>query len=177
MSLEEQLGTDIVYEGKIVRVRVDAVGLPSGREAVREVVEHGASVVIVPVDPDNSILLVRQYRYPVGRSLLEAPAGRVESEESPDDCAQRELQEEVGYASRDLQPLGGFWMSPGYCTEYMHAYLARDLVPSRLDPDADEEIVVERVSVERAEKLIRWGEIEDAKTIAALSMAMPLLER
>ena len=177
MSPEEQLGTDIVYEGKIVRVRVDAVGLPSGTETMREVVEHGASVALVPVDPDGNILLVLQYRYPVGRSLLEAPAGRVESDESPDDCAQRELQEEVGYASRDLQPLGGFWMSPGYCTEYMHAYLARDLVPSRLDPDADEEIVVERVSVERAEKLVRWGEIEDAKTIAALSMAMPLLER
>ena len=177
MSPEEQLGTETVYEGKIVRVRVDTVGLPSGRETVREVVGHGASVVVVPFDSDGSILLVRQYRYPVGRSLLEAPAGGVESDESPDDCAQRELQEEVGYASRNLQPLGGFWMSPGYCTEYMHAYLAQDLVPSRLDPDADEEIDVERVSIERANKLIRWGEIEDAKTIAALSIAMPLLDR
>ena len=134
MSTEEQLSTDVKFDGKIVRVRVDAVRLPGGREATREVVEHAASVVVVPVDADRNVLLVRQFRYPVGHSPLEAPAGGVETGESPDDSAQRELQEETGYASRDLLTLGGFWMSPGSCTEYMHAYLARELVPSQLNP-------------------------------------------
>ncbi len=177
MSTEEQRSTDIAFDGKIVRVRVDAVGLPGGRESTREVVEHAASVVIVPVDADGNVLLVRQFRYPVGHSLLEAPAGGVETGESPDDSAQRELQEETGYASRGLLALGGFWMSPGYCTEYMHAYLARELVPSQLNPDEDEDITVERVPIDRIKKLVRWGEIKDAKTVAALYMAMPMLDR
>ena len=177
MSTEEQLSTDVKFDGKIVRVRVDAVRLPGGREATREVVEHAASVVVVPVDSEGNVLLVRQFHYLVGHSLLEAPAGGVETGESPDDSAQRELQEETGYASRDLLALGGFWMSPGYCTEYMHAYLARELVPSQLSPDEDEDITVERVPIERAKKLVRWGEIEDAKTVAALYMAMSMLDR
>ena len=171
MSLETQLDTDTVYDGRIIRVRVDTVGLPGGRETVREVVEHAACVVIVPVDSNGDILMVRQYRYATGRSLLEAPAGRVEPGESPDDCAQRELQEEVGYAAGSLLPLGGFWMSPGFCTEYMHAYLAQDLAPSRMEPDDDEDISVERIPLSSAAQLVQRGDIQDAKTIAVLSMA------
>ena len=138
---------------------------------MREVVEHAACVVIVPVDSNGNVLMVRQYRYATGRILLEAPAGRVEPGESPDECAQRELQEEVGYAAGSLRSLGGFWMSPGFCTEYMHAYLAQDLSPSRMEPDDDEDISVELVPLDKAEQLVRCGDIEDAKTIAALSMA------
>ena len=171
MSPERRLDTDTVYEGRIIRVRVDTVGLPGGRETVREVVEHAACVVIVPIDSNRNVLMVRQYRYATGRSLLEAPAGRVEPGEAPDDCAQRELQEEVGYAAGSLRSLGGFWMSPGFCTEYMHAYLAQELVPSRMEPDDDEDISVERIPLDIAYRLVRRGEIEDAKTIAALSMA------
>ena len=171
MSPETQLDTDTVYDGRIIRVRVDSVGLPGGRETVREVVEHAACVVIVPVDSNGDILMVRQYRYATGRSLLEAPAGRVEPGESPDDCAQRELQEEVGYAAGSLLSLGGFWMSPGFCTEYMHAYLAQDLAPSRMEPDDDEDISVERIPLDNAPQLVQRGDIQDAKTIAALSMA------
>ena len=150
---------------------MDTVGLPGGRETVREVVEHAACVVVVPVDSNGDVLLVRQYRYATGLSLLETPAGRVEPGESPDECAQRELQEEVGYAAGSLRSLGGFWMSPGFCTEYMHAYLALDLVPSRMEPDDDEDISVERVPLGDAGRLVRSGDIEDAKTISALSMA------
>ncbi len=171
MIPERQLDTDTVYDGRIIRVRVDTVSLPGGRETVREVVEHAACVVIVPIDSNRNVLMVRQYRYAAGRSLLEAPAGRVEPGEAPDDCAQRELQEEVGYAAGSLRSLGGFWMSPGFCTEYMHAYLAQDLAPSRMEPDDDEDISVERIPLDTTYRLIRRGEIEDAKTIAALSMA------
>ncbi len=168
MEPEQTLSTRLVFDGKIVRIRVDTVGLPSGREAVREVVEHQAAVVVVPIDHEDNILLVRQYRYPVGESLLEAPAGGVEDAETPEECAQRELREEVGYRARDLRRLAGFWLAPGYSTEFMHAFVARDLAPDRLEPDEDENILVERVPMSRVPDLIRSGEIRDAKTIAAL---------
>lgn len=170
MEPEQVLSTQTVFEGKIVKMRVDTVLLPGGREASREVVEHRPAVVVVPVDSENNVMLVRQYRHPVGHAMLEAPAGLVEEGEHPDDCAQRELQEETGHYSRNLRALGGFWTSPGFCTEFIYAYLARDLVPGNLQPDGDENIQVERIPLSRIGKLIRVGEIEDAKTIAALLM-------
>ncbi len=176
MQPEQMISSERVFDGRIVGVRADAVLLPDGRNATREVVEHRPSVVIVPIDADGNAILVRQYRYPAEQLLLEAPAGVVEESETPDDCAMRELQEEIGFSSRDLRALGGFWMSPGYCTEFMYAYLAKDLVPSRLQADADESIVVERVSISRVSRLIRLGEIQDAKTIAALLMAVYLFD-
>lgn len=176
MQSEQQLTTQSIYEGKVVRLRVDKVALPSGGEAVREVVEHDAAVVIVPIDSEGNVLLVRQYRYPTEQTLLEAPAGVIEGSESPDDCAQRELQEEVGFASRSLRPMGGFWTTPGFCTEFMYAYLAKDLVPSKLDADDDEDIEVEKFPLSRVPQLIRLGEIQDAKTVAALLMTICLFE-
>ena len=176
MQPERPLSTESVYDGKIIRVRVDEVSLPDGTQTSREVVEHSASVVAVPVDSEGNVLLVRQYRYPVRRFLLEAPAGKVEESETPDSCVRRELQEETGYASRDLKPLGSFWMSPGFSTELMHAYLAKDLVPSKLDADKDENILVERFPLSGVQRLIRQGEIQDAKTIAALLLITCLLD-
>lgn len=177
MDPERLLSTESVFEGKVFRVRVDTVNLPNGREVSREVVEHNPSVVIVPVDSEDNVILVRQYRHPTGQKLLEAPAGTVEPPETPDDCAQRELQEEVGYISRDLRALGGFWLSPGFCTEFMYPYLARDLVPSKMQADDDEDIQVERVPLARVQQLIRLGEIQDAKTIAVLLMTTCLFEK
>ena len=176
MQSEQMVSSERVFDGRIVRVRTDAVLLPNGRNATREVVEHRPSVVVVPIDADGNAILVRQYRYPAEQVLLEAPAGVVEESETPDDCAMRELQEEIGFSSRDLRALGGFWTSPGYCTEFMYAYLAKDLVPSRLEADADESIEVQRVSISRVSRLIRLGEIQDAKTIAALLMAVYLFD-
>ena len=109
--------------------------------------------------------------------MLEAPAGMVEESETPNECAQRELQKEVGCGSRDFRALGGFWMSPGYCTEFMYAYLAKDLFPSRLATDKDEITKVERLPLSRIPKLIRVGEIQDAKTIATLLMNTCLFEK
>jgi ADP-ribose pyrophosphatase len=160
-----------VFDGKVVSVRVDTVRLPDGNETLREVVEHSPSVVVVPIDAEDNVIMVRQYRYPAGEALLEAPAGGVEESEAPEECAQRELREETGYVARDLKSLGRFWASPGYCTEVMYAYVARDLDPSPLEPDADETIDIERVPVSRVARLIRQGEIQDAKSIAALLMA------
>jgi ADP-ribose pyrophosphatase len=157
-----------LYEGRVVSLRVDRVKLPSGRSAVREVVEHAPVVAIVPLDGEGNVLLVRQYRLPVKRSLLEIPAGGVDRGESAEDAAQRELQEETGERAGRLERLCSFFASPGYCDEYMHLYLATDLEPCALKADADESIEVVRLPLSEALQLIERGEIGDAKTIIGL---------
>jgi len=176
MEPERRVSTEPIFNGRIIQVRVDTVSLPNGRQATREIVEHAAAVVIVPIDDEGNVVLVRQYRYPVEEALLEAPAGIIEDSELPDVCAQRELQEETGYRSGDLRSMGGFWSSPGFCTEYMHAYIAKDLTPSKLEADDDENIQVEKVPLSQVADLIRSGEIRDAKTVAVLLMATCLFE-
>lgn len=168
--LESHLG----FSGKMIQVHVDTVELPNGRRATREVVEHRPAVVIIPFDEKGDVVLVRQYRYAVRRALLEAPAGGVEPDEDPDECAQRELQEEVGLYAEDLQRVGGFWTAPGVFTEFMHVYVARELRRSKLPTDFDEALKTERVSVTALERLIRDGEILDGKTIAATYMTLRL---
>ena len=172
MQPEEQIASREIYDGKIISVRVDDILMTSsGNRSVREVVDHANAVVICPIDDEGNVHLVRQYRYAAGQMLLECPAGLVEAGEDPDDCAQRELAEEIGYASRNLRILGGFWSSPGFCTEFMYAYLAKDLVPRKLQADDDEDIQVQKVPLSRIPQLIRLGEIQDAKSIAVLLMA------
>ncbi|HZP25652.1 MAG TPA: NUDIX hydrolase [Dehalococcoidia bacterium] len=156
------------YEGRILNLRLDSVELPSGHRSLREVVEHDEVVAIVPVDANGDVLLVRQYRQAVGKALLEVPAGGVDKGEDLLDAAQRELQEETGYRAESLERLGGFYVSPGYCTEYIHLYLACGLSESSLDADEDEDIVLERLPLDGAIELIGSGEIQDAKSISGL---------
>ena len=172
LSEEPTIESRRIYSGKIISVRVDTITLPDGGTSQREIVEHGDSVVVVPVDDQQRVLLVRQYRKALEKSLLEAPAGGIEEGESPEEGVHRELQEEIGFKPGILRRLGGFWMTPGFCTEYMHAYLATNLQESALPSDEDENIEVVPVPLSEVESLIRSGEIEDAKSIAALLMAI-----
>ena len=172
MGPERIITTRKVFDGRIVKLRIDAITLPNGRQVEREVVEHDTVAVVVPIDQNDNVVLVRQYRHPIGQDLLEVPAGIVEGSESPEDCARRELQEETGYAAGTLHTLGGFWTSPGFSDEYMYAYVARELAPSRLEGDPDEDIEVERLSVAEVIRSIRDGDIRDAKTIASVLMAV-----
>jgi ADP-ribose pyrophosphatase len=149
-------------------LRVDRVELPEGRAAVREVVEHAPVVGIVALDGRGNVLLVRQYRLPAQQSLLEIPAGGVDPGESAEEAAQRELQEEIGQRAGCLEHLCSFFLSPGYCDEYMYLYLATELEPSGLAADADETIEVVRLPLSEALRLIDRGEICDAKTILGL---------
>jgi ADP-ribose pyrophosphatase len=165
---ERVLESRRLYDGRIVNLRVDTVTIDDGVQAMREVVEHVEAVAIVPVLADGRIVLVRQYRLPAERELLEIPAGSLDPGEDPDQAALRELQEEIGFATRRLRRLGGFWVAPGYCTEYIHIYLADDLHESRLDADHDERIEIEIVTLEDALDRIDAGEIEDAKSICGL---------
>ncbi|MBI2912856.1 MAG: NUDIX hydrolase [Chloroflexi bacterium] len=145
--------------------------MSGGRRALREVVEHAEVVAIVPLESDGRVLLVRQYRLPAGQVLLEVPAGGVDPGESVEDAAQRELQEETGHRAGRWQRLGGFFVSPGYCTEFIHVFLARELSASAAEADADEEIVVERLPFEEALRRVESGEIRDAKSIIGLLWA------
>ena len=177
LEAEVHLASKSVFEGKLLRVRVDTVRLPSGRRATREVVGHRPAVVVVPIDPEGNVIMVRQYRYAVGDALLEAPAGVVEKSETPEECAHRELREETGYLSRDLRSLGQFWASPGVSTELMYAFVARELASGPTDPDPDEILFVEKVPLSGVAGMIREGEVKDAKSIAALLMATCLFEQ
>jgi len=172
---EPTTASEVVFEGRIVNLRVDTVQLPSGRTTTREIVEHEDAVCVVPIDEHNNVLMVRQYRKAAQLSLLEVPAGGVEAGETPEETVLRELQEEVGLTSGSLRKLSGFWVSPGWATEFMHAYLAVELTPARLPADDDEYITVERVPLESIPGLIESGEIQDSKSIASLLLALRLL--
>ena len=170
--MEKQISTRQVYDGSAISLRIDGVRKPNGKTTTRDVVEHADCIVAVPVDEDNNVLLVRQFRYPVDSYLLEAPAGGVEPGEDILDCVRRELQEEIGYEPGTIEKLGGFYSIPGYGTEYLYAYLARDLKPSRLVAEDTDEIEVIKVPLKDIPALIKSGEICDAKSIAALLMYM-----
>jgi len=151
--------------------RVDSLRYASGREGTIDVVEHPGGITLVAVTDDEQLLFVRQYRHPLGKDLLELPAGTLDPDESPEVAAERELQEETGYRPRVIKELGGFYSAPGYCTEYLHVYLCTELEESRLEGDEDE-IVCERVSLDGALRMVETGEIQDAKSVAALLMYM-----
>ena len=166
--MEQRVDGRYAYRGKIINVRVDQVQLASGRETVREVVEHPGAVAIVPVEDNGNILLVRQYRYAVGRELLEIPAGTREPDESAEACELREIEEEVGMQARKLELLTSFYISPGWCNEEIVIYRAWDLRASRVDPDDDEVIDIVSVAPADVPRLIAEREVADAKTITAL---------
>ncbi len=162
------------FEGRIVTVRLDKVRLEDGAVIRQEVVEHRESMTVVAVDGDR-VLLVRQYRHPTGQELLETAAGSVDPGETAEDAVNRELAEETGFQARNVRYLGSFYLAPGWCTEYMHAYLATDLFESALEPDEDERIEVVWLSIPEWERLISAGEIKDCKSIAAWHLARPHL--
>jgi ADP-ribose pyrophosphatase len=168
---ERVINTRRIHDGRIVNLREDTVELADGRSALREIVQHVDVVAIVALDADGSVLLVRQYRLPASDILLEVPAGGIDKGESVEDAAQRELQEETGYRAERLQRIGGFFVSPGYCTEFIHVFLATGLTESPLAGDDDEDIVVERMPLSEAIRLIDSGEIKDAKSIIGLLLA------
>jgi ADP-ribose pyrophosphatase len=166
----EILSSQTVHQGRVIRVRVDRIRLPGGRTTALDIVDHPGSVAIVPLTGDGGIYFVRQYRLAAGRELLELPAGTLENGEEPKTCADRELQEETGFSARRLEKIGSFYLAPGYCTEWMHVFLARDLSPSRLPGDEDEILHVVRQSELETRHMLARGSLEDAKTIAALAL-------
>jgi ADP-ribose pyrophosphatase len=168
------LTTETLYRGRVLALRLDEVEYAPGRSTHLEIVDHAASVVILPLDQDRNIWFVRQYRHAAGRELLELPAGVLAPDEAPENGARRELQEEIGMTAGRLEPVLSFWLAPGYATEYMHVFLASDLSPAPLAQDEDEVITVEKVPLPQA---LAWAldpadaGAADAKTSLALLAA------
>lgn len=164
---EIALESQEVFDGRIIKVRVDKVLLPNGRTSAREVVVHRGAVAVVPILEEGNVLLVKQFRYPVGEVLLEIPAGTLKEGEDPKECALRELEEETGY-SGDLSYLCTLFLAPGYSTERIHLFMATNLRRTRSNPDEDEILESIEIPLEDAISMIKDGKIKDAKSVAGL---------
>ncbi|MCK8824754.1 NUDIX hydrolase [Fuchsiella alkaliacetigena] len=166
---EEIIASTEVYSGRIVKLREDQVRLPDGTSAEREIVEHSGGVTIVPyLEDTQEIILVRQFRSPLGKIMLELPAGLLEENETPRDCAQRELAEETGYQAKNWEKIGSFYTSPGFCDEEIHLYLAQRLKEYQQHTDEDEFIEIVKLSLNEAKEKLYTAELADAKTIIGL---------
>jgi ADP-ribose pyrophosphatase len=168
MPEEETLFSEVVYNGKAVTIRRDRVRIPSGRQTIREIVEHTDCVAIIPITKNGNILLVNQFRKPVGKELLEIPAGGIDPGEDPESAVRRELCEEVGFFPNKVKRIGGFYSAPGYSTEYLFLYLATDLVANQLHAEDTDSITVIQAPIDQIPNLITSGRIRDAKSIAGL---------
>ncbi len=166
--MEKTLSSQLIFDGRAVKLRLDTVQTPDGRQTTREIVEHADCVAIVAVDAEDNVLLVKQFRKPVEKELLEIPAGGINPGERPEAAVRREMREETGYLPRKVVKLGGFYSAPGYCSEYLYLYLATDLISSQLHAEDTEEISLVRVPINQVLSLITLGGICDAKSIAGL---------
>jgi ADP-ribose pyrophosphatase len=157
-----------IFRGRVIRLVERDLRLPNGRRTRFSIVEHPGAVAIVPVFPNGDLMLLRQFRPSIGRELYEIPAGTLEEGETPLQTARREIVEETGHRARRWAKLAEFYTAPGFCTEVMHLFVARDLVPARAEGDADEVIRPVRVPIARALQLVRAREVRDAKSIAGI---------
>ena len=176
MELKEtRLSGETVYKGKIVTLKVDEALLPNGATAGREVVEHPGGVCVLALQEDGTVPLVRQFRYPLGDVMLELPAGKLEYGEEPRPAAIRELGEEVGLEPGELTDLGHIYVSPGFCTEKLHMYLAREVKRVPVHPDEDEFLDIVHLPFGELADMVMSGEITDGKTVAPVLKTTVLL--
>lgn len=166
--IEKTLTSTPIYDGKIIQVKVDDVELPNGKTAKREIVHHPGAVAVMAITEDDRMIMVRQFRKPLERMLVEIPAGKLEPGEDPEMCAGRELQEETGYTYASLSHQASFYTSPGFADEIVHLYRAEGVMPGEAQPDEDEFVELMHVTIEEAQQMIAQGDIRDAKTILAV---------
>lgn len=172
----EFLNSELVYQGRIFNVERILMRLPDGHTHYYDLVRHKGAVTLVPIDQNDNILFVNQYRMGADQDLLELPAGVLDDGESPEVCAAREIREETGSAARTIKKLGEFYLAPGYSSEFMFVFLAHDLYSSPLQADQDEFIRVVPIPIKEVYDMVSQGKINDGKTLAALLLARPELE-
>ncbi len=163
------ISSETVFEGRVFDVKVDKIIYDSGNESVREVAVHNGGAVVLSVTSENKIIFVKQYRHPFKKVMIELPAGKLEKGEDPYVCAKRELKEETGYSSSTLEELGVIATTPGFCTELLYIYLAKDLIAGEAQLEEGEQgMELIELTLEEAEEKVLNGEIYDAKTLSGL---------
>ena len=161
----------IKFQGKVFDLKVDEIVYDSGNEGIREVAVHPGGAVAVAVKENGKIIFVKQYRYPLDKSLIELPAGKLEKDEDPMHCAVRELEEETGYQAGKIEKLGSIFTTPGFCTEELHIYLANDLKNGNHNREEGEfGMQILEYPLDDIEEKIKAGEIKDSKTICGIYM-------
>lgn len=168
-------GVRDIYKGRFIDLRLEDVQLPSGQSVTLEVVHHPGAAAIVAVDARGDVTLIRQFRHAAGGFIWEVPAGTLARGEAPEACARRELREETGLIATEWTALGSILTTPGFCDERIHLFMARQLSDGAQELDHDEVLTVSRVPLRRVLEMVRSGEIEDAKSIAALHRAAAAL--
>ena len=169
--VEEKISSEDIFDGNLLHVKRDTVKLPSGNEATREWIKHPGASAVIPVTEDGQVILVKQYRYPIGRITLEIPAGKLDApDEDPLYCATRELSEETGYEADRITKLTTVATTVGFSNEYIHIYAAEGLKAGKQHTDEDEFINVVKMPLEKAVELVLNGEIYDAKSVTAILM-------
>ncbi len=169
--------SEVIFKGKVFNTIVNQIEYDSGNKAVREVAEHPGGAVVVPVTDDGKIVMVTQHRFPMNKVLLELPAGKLNKDEDPFICAIRELEEETGYKSNNVKKLGSIYTTPGYSTEKLWIYLAKDLKPGNHNREEGEfGMEVLELSFDEIENKIHSGDIVDSKTICGIFLAKKFIQ-
>lgn len=176
MLIEKKVSSEYIFDGKLLQVYRDTISLPNGNEATREYIKHQGAVAVVPVTDDNEIIAVRQYRYPIGRVTIEIPAGKLDKGEEPLTAAKRELSEETGVESADIEYIGGLYPSVAYTDEIIHMYVAKNLKYGEMHTDEDEFLDVVKIKIDDFVDMVLKGEIMDSKTQAAVLKVAMLLK-
>lgn len=172
---EKTISTKEIFKGKIIDVTLDTVTLPNGHAATRELVAHPGGVGVICVNNDKDVVLVKQYRKPFDTLVEEIPAGKLEYGEDPAVAAKRELEEETGFKAKNLQHIGTYYSSPGFCNEKIYIYLATDAEQANQHPDEDEFLQVYTRKLDELVDEVISGNIIDGKTAIAILAAKQLL--
>lgn len=174
---EKTVEKNYVYKGRIINVRCDKAQLHNGNPCTREVVEHNGGVCIAPITENKELIFVRQFRYPYMEMVLELPAGKLELGEDPFEAGKRELEEETGTVAEKYYNLGKFYPTPGYCGEIIYLYAASDLKATAMNPDEDEFLEVEKISIDKAVEMVLNSEIPDGKTQTLIMRVAEMIRR
>lgn len=178
-SIEEKtLSSKLIFDGKVIHLHVDDILLPNGATGIREYCTHNGAVCVIPITSDGDVICVRQYRYAIGKPLIEIPAGKLDSiNENPDDAVRRELKEETGAISGNITFLGVYYGSPAILSEKIYMYLAENLSFGECDPDDDEFLEVIKIPLDKLVEMVLNGEIEDGKTQSAVLRAKAIISK
>lgn len=164
---EKTVASEKVFQGRIIDVRVETVEFDNGRTAYREVVDHPGGVGVLALTDDQRIIMVKQFRKPIEQAIWEIPAGKLNKGEDPLECGKRELEEETGFKAKEFVSLGYFYPTPGFANEVTHLFFAKGLYMGKTNPDEDEFLEIEEISVEKIRDMIGKNQINDAKTVIA----------